>query len=137
MWFRPSRNTDGHQRLRVVCIPVALQCPGSAYFSSSLQVAPHSWFDVIDHRGNLLAQVRSLVPKVRGVSHTMVVHVGGRRPSMMWRSTPCIQGSIVDAVLHRSVAECMAHCDHMASEEAEACSLIRGFYLGGGRNNEQ
>ena len=93
----------------------------------SLQVAPLSGFDVVDHRGKLLAESRSLVPKVRGVSHTMVVHVGGRRPNMMWRSTPCIQDSIVDAVLHRSVAEFMVHCDHMASEEAEACSLIRGF----------
>ena len=72
------------------------------------KVAPHSGgSDVIDHLGKLLAQVRPLVPKVMGVSHTMVVHVGGGRRNMMCRSTPYIQGSIADAVLHSSVAECM------------------------------
>ena len=128
MWFRFSKNADGHQRLRVVCISVSLQCTGSAYFRSFFQVAPLSGFDLIDHRGKLLAQVRSLVPNVRGggVSRTMAVHVGGRRRNMMWRSTPYIQGSIVDAVLHIPVAECMAHCGHMANEESETCSIIRG-----------
>ena len=121
MWFRVSKHTDRHQRLRVVCISVALQCPGSAYFRFFLQVAPLRGFDVIDHRGELLAQDRSLVPKSRGVSRTMVVHVGGRRRDMMWTSTPYIQGSTVDAGLHNPVAGFMAHCGHMANEEAETC----------------
>lgn len=101
---------------------VALQCLVSAYSKLFFQVAPHTGFDVIHHRGKLLAQVRSLVPKARGVSHAMVVHVGGRTRYLMWRSTPDIQGSIADAVLHSPVAECMAHCDHMADEEADTCS---------------
>ena len=68
-----------------------------------------------------------MVPNVRGVSRTMVVRVGGRRRNMMWRNTPYIQGSIVDAVLHSSVAERIAHCDQVANADAETCSFIRGF----------